>query len=71
MEISEGTGDMVVTMVFAKVFEEIRGDLGPDLPSTAELNAAVQNKTMAYASGWREIDGRWQCIAHHIVGDVL
>lgn len=64
-------GDMVVTMVFAKVFEEIRGDLGPGMPSVAELNAAVQNKTMAYASGWREIDGRWQCTAHHILGDVL
>lgn len=64
-------GDMVVTMVFAKVYEEIRGEFPPGQPTAAELTAAVKNKTMAYATGWREIDGRWQCTAHHILGDVL
>ncbi len=63
-------GDLVVTLVFATVFEEVRGDLGPGMPSAAEMNAVVQNKTLAYASGWRKIDGRWQCTSHNVLGDV-
>lgn len=63
-------GDLVVTVVFAKVYEEFRGDFGPDMPTAAELNALMQGARLGYASGWRELDGRWQCTSHHILGQL-
>jgi hypothetical protein len=62
--------ELVVTLVFAQVAEEFRGDLGPGMPSAAEMNAFIQGNKFAYASGWREIDGRWQCTSHHILGEL-
>ena len=62
--------DLVVTVVFAQLAEEFRGDLGPGLPSAAEMTAFIRGKKFAYASGWRELDGRWQCTSHHILGEL-
>ena len=63
-------GDLVMTLVFAQINEEFRGDLGPQMPSAAEMNAFAKGKKLGYASGWREIDGRWQCTSHHVLGEV-
>ena len=63
-------GDLVITVVLARISEEFRGDLGPQLPSAAEMSAFAKDRTLGYASGWREIDGRWQCTSHHVLGDV-
>lgn len=64
-------GDLVVTVVFAHIAsEEFRGDLGPGLPSAAQMNAGIHAKTLGYASGWRERDGVWQCTSHHVLGAV-
>jgi hypothetical protein len=61
-------GDLVVTVVFAKVSEEFRGELDPGMPTAAEMNALMQGAKFGYASGWRQLDGRWQCTSHHILG---
>jgi hypothetical protein len=63
-------GDLVITVVFAKIHEEFRGDLGPGMPTAAEMNAFVQGARLGYASGWRQLDGRWQCTSHHILGQL-
>jgi hypothetical protein len=64
-------GDLVVTVVFAHIAnEEFRGDLGPGLPSAAEMNAAIHKKTLGYASGWRKHGGVWQCTSHHVLGQL-
>ena len=63
-------GDLVVTVVFAEISEEFRGNLGPQMPSAAQMNAFAKGKKLGYASGWREIDGRWQCTSHHVLGEV-
>lgn len=64
-------GDLVVTVVSAHIAkEEFRGDLGPGLPTAAEMNAAIHEKTLGYASGWRERNGVWQCTSHHVLGQV-
>jgi ketosteroid isomerase-like protein len=63
-------GDLVITVVFAQISEEFRGDLGPGMPSAREMNAFAKDKKLGYASGWREIDGRWQCTSHHVLGEV-
>jgi len=63
-------GDLVMTLVFAQINEEFRGDLGPQMPSAAEMNAFAKGKKLGYASGWREIDRRWQCTSHHVLGEV-
>jgi len=63
-------GDLVITVVFAQINEEFRGDLGPQMPSTAEMNAFAKDKRLGYASGWKEIDGRWQCTSHHVLGEI-
>jgi hypothetical protein len=34
------------------------------------MNAFAKGKKLGYASGWREIDGRWQCTSHHVLGEV-
>jgi hypothetical protein len=62
-------GGLVITVVYARIAEEFRGDLGAALPSAAEMNAFARNRTLGYASGWREIDGRWQCTSHHVLGE--
>jgi hypothetical protein len=64
------SGDLVMTLVFAQINEEFRGDLGPQMPTAAEMNAFAKGKKLGYASGWREIDGRWQCTSHHVLGEV-
>ena len=63
-------GELVITIVFAQISEEFRGDLGPQLPTAAEMNAFAKGKKLGYASGWKEIDGRWQCTSHHVLGEV-
>jgi hypothetical protein len=63
-------GDLVVTLVLAKVYEEFRGDTGPGMPPAAELNALMQGAKFGYASGWRYLDERWQCTSHHILGQI-
>jgi hypothetical protein len=63
-------GNLVMTLVFAQINEEFRGDLGPQMPTAAEMNAFAKDKKLGYASGWREIDGRWQCTSHHVLGEV-
>src|SRR5882757_7726923 len=63
-------GDLVMTLVFAQINEEFRGDLGPQMPTAAEMNAFAKGKKLGYASGWREIDGRWECTSHHVLGEV-
>jgi hypothetical protein len=63
-------GDLVITVVFAQINEEFRGNLGPQMPSAAEMNAFAKGKKLGYASGWREIDGRWQCTSHHVLGEI-
>jgi hypothetical protein len=64
-------GDLVVTVVFAHIVkEEFRGDLGPGLPTAAEMNAGIHAKTLGYASGWRARDKVWQCTSHHVLGQV-
>jgi ketosteroid isomerase-like protein len=63
-------GDLVITMVFARLHEEFRGDPIPGFPSAAEMNTYVQGNTFGYASSWRELDGRWQCTSHHILGRI-
>ena len=63
-------GDLVMTLVFARINEEFRGDLGPQMPSAAEMNAFAKGKQLGYASGWRQVDGRWQCTSHHVLGEV-
>jgi len=63
-------GDLVITTVFARLHEEFRGDPIPGFPSAAEMNAYVQGNTFGYASSWRELDGRWQCTSHHILGRI-
>ncbi len=63
-------GKMVITQVFANVREEFKGELGPNMPSAAEMKSFMENKTMAYASAWREADGQWQCFDHHFFGPV-
>lgn len=44
--------------------------LGPQMPTTAEMNACARGKRLGCAPGWREFDGRWQCISHHVLGEV-
>lgn len=64
-------GDIVTMLSFADVNEEFRGDLGPGMPSAADMNARANDKTLAYGTAWRENgDGNWQCTSHHIFGEV-
>ena len=63
-------GDLVITLVFARVSEEFRGDLGPDMPTADELTEMMTNVVFGYTTSWRHIDGIWQSTSHHILGQV-
>lgn len=63
--------NMITSLVLAEVNEEFSGDLGPDMPSAAEMNAIMTNAKLAYGSGWRKgTSGEWRCFSHHIFGFV-
>ena len=60
---------MITTLVMAELTEEFEGDLGPDMPSAAEMKDVMTGARMAYGSGWKKgDDGEWQCFSHHIFG---
>jgi ketosteroid isomerase-like protein len=64
-----GMGTMATSLAFAEVQEEFSGDLGPDMPSAAEMATTMNGARLAYGSGWRRgADGKWQCFSHHIFG---
>ena len=64
-----GMGSMATSLVFAEVHEEFAGDLGPGMPSAAEMAATMNGARIAYGSGWRrDASGKWQCFSHHIFG---
>jgi ketosteroid isomerase-like protein len=64
-----GMGNMATSLAFAQVSEEFEGDLGPGMPSAAEMARVMDGARLAYGSGWRRGEnGEWQCFSHHIFG---
>jgi ketosteroid isomerase-like protein len=64
-----GMGTMATSLAFAEVEEEFSGDLGPGMPTAAEMATTMKGAQIAYGSGWRRgADGQWQCVSHHIFG---
>ena len=62
-------GGMITSLAFAEVSEEFEGDLGPGMPSAAEMAQTMKAAKLAYGSGWRlGENGQWQCFSHHIFG---
>lgn len=62
--------DTVLTMVFAEVHEEIRGDMGPGMPDASQMSDMVNGHVFAYASAWREDSGQWVCFSHNVLATV-
>jgi hypothetical protein len=61
----------VLTLVFAEVHEEVRGDLGPNMPSAAAMTEMVNGHVFAYASAWRvDEHGQWVCFSHNVLATV-
>ena len=65
---AETAGQILVSRTIADVKEEFGADLGPGLPSAAEITAMVSGRRMVYCSGWRHNGQIWQCFDHHLVG---
>jgi len=62
-------GNIATSLCFAEVHEEFSGDLGPGMPSAAEMAQTMKGARIAYGSGWRQdASGQWQCFSHHIFG---
>jgi hypothetical protein len=68
--IARKMGSLVTILTLARVNEEFSEDLGPDMPSRAEMSDTMKDARLAYGSGFREDEGRWQCFSHHIFGFV-
>jgi hypothetical protein len=61
----------VITLVFAEVSEEIRGDLGPNMLEASRMSDLVNGHVFSYASAWRqEKGGQWVCFSHNVLGMV-
>ena len=64
---AESVAGLILSRTVADVKEEFTADLGPGMPSTAELQRAVSGQHLVYASGWRHNGSIWQCFDHHLV----
>jgi hypothetical protein len=64
---AEPLAGLILSRTVADVKEEFTADLGPGMPSTAELQRAVSGQHLVYASAWRRNGAIWQCFDHHLV----
>jgi hypothetical protein len=67
---AEPLAGLILSRTIADVTEEFTADLGPGMPSTAELQQAVSGQHLVYASAWRRKGAIWQCFDHHLVSVV-
>ena len=67
---AEPLAGLILSRTVADVKEEFHADLGPGMPSTAELQRAVSGQHLVYASAWRYNKTIWQCFDHHLVSVV-
>ena len=65
---AEAAGEILISRTIADVKEEFGADLGPGMPSAAEITAMVSGQRMVYCSGWRHNGQIWQCFDHHLMG---
>jgi len=68
---AKAVGSIIVSRVTLDVREEFKADLGPGMPSSAEVTRMLSGHRLAYASAWRRsASGAWQCLHHHMFGTV-
>jgi len=64
---AEPTAEIIMSRTVADVKEEFGANLGPGMPTAAEVQRMVSGQRLAYASGWRKHGSIWQCFDHHLV----